>query len=79
MSDIESIRRKHGFIIDMDGVVYHGNRLLPGTAEFLQWHDTDDLRKSRHMHGSRHACVARLHLHADVDRRRGLSALNRAR
>ena len=37
MSDIETIRRKNGFIIDMDGVVYHGNRLLPGTVEFLGW------------------------------------------
>jgi len=37
MSDIESIRRKTGFIIDMDGVVYHGNQLLPGTIEFLEW------------------------------------------
>ena len=21
----------------MDGVIYHGNRLLPGVAEFMQW------------------------------------------
>jgi NagD protein len=25
------------FIIDMDGVLYHGNRLLPGAAEFVAW------------------------------------------
>jgi NagD protein len=37
MSDIDTIRRKTGFIIDMDGVVYHGNQLLPGTLEFLAW------------------------------------------
>ena len=37
MSDIETIRHKRGFIIDMDGVIYHGNRLLPGTTAFLQW------------------------------------------
>ena len=37
MSDIDTIRRKAGFIIDMDGVVYHGNKLLPGTTEFLEW------------------------------------------
>ena len=23
---------KHGFICDMDGVIYHGNRILPGVA-----------------------------------------------
>lgn len=26
----------------MDGVIYHGNRILPGVAEFIQWlHDED--------------------------------------
>jgi 5'-nucleotidase len=34
---IESIKAKSGFIIDMDGVIYHGNRLLPGVTEFLAW------------------------------------------
>lgn len=28
---------KTGFICDMDGVIYHGNRILPGVAEFIQW------------------------------------------
>ena len=28
---------KRGFICDMDGVIYHGNRVLPGVAEFIQW------------------------------------------
>lgn len=31
------IREKEGFIIDMDGVIYHGNRLLDGVLEFLSW------------------------------------------
>ena len=34
---IESIKSKAGFIIDMDGVIYHGNKLLPGVTEFLSW------------------------------------------
>lgn len=29
--------QKQGFISDMDGVIYHGNILLPGVADFLQW------------------------------------------
>lgn len=33
----EVIRSKSGFIIDMDGVIYHGNILLPGIPEFLRW------------------------------------------
>jgi NagD protein len=33
----EKIRSKKGFISDMDGVIYHGNKLLPGVPEFVQW------------------------------------------
>jgi NagD protein len=28
---------KKGFICDMDGVIYHGNKILPGVPEFIQW------------------------------------------
>ena len=35
--DLSVIRNKKGFIIDMDGVIYHTNVLLPGAKEFLQW------------------------------------------
>jgi NagD protein len=35
--DIERIRAKNAFIIDMDGVIYHGNHLLDGTKEFVAW------------------------------------------
>ena len=31
------ILEKKGFISDMDGVIYHGNRILPGVAEFVNW------------------------------------------
>jgi len=34
---MESLRSKKGFIIDMDGVIYHGNMLLPGVTEFVEW------------------------------------------
>jgi len=34
---IEKIKSKAGFIIDMDGVIYHGNRILPGVQDFLAW------------------------------------------
>lgn len=34
---IEKIKHKKGFICDMDGVIYHGNKLLPGVIEFVQW------------------------------------------
>jgi NagD protein len=33
----EEIRSKLGFICDMDGVLYHGNNLLPGAKEFVEW------------------------------------------
>ena len=28
---------KKGFICDMDGVIYHGNKILPGVPEFIRW------------------------------------------
>lgn len=34
---IEKIKHKKAFICDMDGVIYHGNKLLPGVSEFVQW------------------------------------------
>ena len=34
---MESLRAKKGFICDMDGVIYHGNQLLPGVKEFVEW------------------------------------------
>ncbi|NLL91698.1 MAG: HAD family hydrolase [Ruminococcaceae bacterium] len=34
---MESLLKKQGFICDMDGVLYHGNRILPGVPEFVKW------------------------------------------
>lgn len=34
---LDDLRAKKGFICDMDGVIYHGNRLLPGVKEFVSW------------------------------------------
>ena len=34
---MKQLLEKQGFICDMDGVIYHGNRLLPGVKEFLDW------------------------------------------
>ena len=30
-------KKKRGFICDMDGVIYHGNTILPGVREFIRW------------------------------------------
>ncbi len=35
--NLEALRKKQGFICDMDGVIYHGNLLLPGVKEFVGW------------------------------------------
>jgi NagD protein len=35
--NIEKIKSKKGFICDMDGVIYHGNKLLPGVKKFVEW------------------------------------------
>src|SRR3989304_2990234 len=35
--DVIKIKDKNGFICDMDGVIYHGNKLLPGVKDFIKW------------------------------------------
>ncbi len=34
---MRNLRAKRAFVIDMDGVIYHGERLLPGAREFVEW------------------------------------------
>ena len=34
---MQQLREKKGFMCDMDGVIYHGNQLLPGVKEFVDW------------------------------------------
>ena len=34
---MENLRSKKGFLCDMDGVIYHGNQLLPGVKQFVSW------------------------------------------
>ena len=35
--DLTQLRNKSAFICDMDGVIYHGNRIIPHVAEFVSW------------------------------------------
>lgn len=39
---MEVLRNKKAFICDMDGVLYHGNRLLPGVPRFVEWLKEND-------------------------------------
>lgn len=32
-----NFQKKKGFICDMDGVIYHGDQILPGVPEFIRW------------------------------------------
>ena len=34
---LDPFRAKRAFVCDMDGVIYHGNRLLPGAEAFVAW------------------------------------------
>ncbi len=34
---MKNIKEKIGFICDMDGVIYHGNKILDGVTEFVEW------------------------------------------
>ena len=41
---MQSFRSKKGYICDMDGVIYHGDMLLPGVKEFVDWLYREDKR-----------------------------------
>lgn len=34
---MDNLQNKKAFICDMDGVIYHGSKLLPGVLEFVEW------------------------------------------
>ena len=34
---IKTLQTKKAFICDMDGVIYHGNRIIPGAPALLKW------------------------------------------
>jgi NagD protein len=35
--NMQELQNKKAFICDMDGVIYHGNRIIPHVAEFVEW------------------------------------------
>ena len=35
--DLSVLREKRAFLCDMDGVIYRGNALVPGAADFVAW------------------------------------------
>ena len=35
--NMQALQEKKAFICDMDGVIYHGNRIIPGVPEFMRW------------------------------------------
>ena len=39
---MENLRSKKGFICDMDGVIYHGNKILDGVKDFVNWMINND-------------------------------------
>jgi NagD protein len=39
---MKNLQDKKAFICDMDGVIYHGSKLLPGVLEFVAWLRKED-------------------------------------
>ncbi len=39
---MHEVLNKKGFICDMDGVIYHGNKILDGVKEFVNWMKEND-------------------------------------
>jgi NagD protein len=35
--DLSALREKKAFLCDMDGVIYHGNKILDGVKDFVNW------------------------------------------
>ena len=63
---MDRLRQKNGFICDMDGVIYHGNRILPGVREFVDWLQKENkhflfLTNSNHSTPARIAAEAGAH------------------
>jgi NagD protein len=42
--DMDALKTKRGFVCDMDGVIYHGARLLDGSKGFVAWLKTQGKR-----------------------------------
>lgn len=41
---MDELKNKRGFVCDMDGVIYHGSRLLEGSKAFVDWLKTEGKR-----------------------------------
>ncbi len=41
---MDALRAKKAFICDMDGVIYHGNRILDGVPAFVEWMQNEGKR-----------------------------------
>jgi NagD protein len=41
---MDALKNKRGFVCDMDGVIYHGSRLLEGSKAFVDWLTTQGKR-----------------------------------
>ncbi|PRP76416.1 putative HAD hydrolase, TIGR01457 family, partial [Planoprotostelium fungivorum] len=39
-----SVLEKKGFILDMDGVIWHANHILPGVIDFIGWLKAENKR-----------------------------------
>ena len=57
VSALASVREKRGFICDMDGVIYHGNRLLAGVHDFVHYLKAENKRYLFLTNSSQHTPV----------------------
>ena len=42
MEKYAALKEKKGFICDMDGVIYQGNKIIPHVKEFVEWLEKND-------------------------------------
>ena len=73
---MDQLRNKKGFICDMDGVIYHGNQILPGVKEFIDWLYREDKKflfltnNSGKTPQELQEKLSRMGLHVDTDTQR---------
>ena len=69
------LQKKKGFICDMDGVIYHGNNLLPGVKEFVDWLTREKKNYLSSLHRGRQVEVSTNELSATVHQADGFCNL----
>ena len=80
---MEALKNKRGFICDMDGVIYHGSRLLECSKGFVDWLKAEGRQyifptnSSAHSPRELHQRLLHMGIESDIDTVLVLSGITR--